>query len=519
MIRMIRRRLWASAWKDRSFSWRLSLMAIIPLLLIAVCEVIYLWGTRPKELNQDLRERGEIIAAAVAENGEYGLTSGNMRDLDRVVHSLVQADTWIYQVEVYNAERRLKLLVRGKPGGHADGGVVYANVFRRTLPVDDFGGEDTPHLSGAAGRGAETTEVIGEVRVFLSRGPAEAKQRRRIVSQSILLVVVGALSAWVAAILGKALHRPMNSAIRALREIRGGDYAVNLPVDDGGEMGELLDTINKMSASLDDAKRDLENKVWKRTRDLEASVEQVRKADAEKRRLIQKVDSAVEDERKSISIEIHDELNAALLGARYSSRRILDMTEVLPAGEAASVIKDSAESIVRVTSELYSSARKIVRRLRPEVLDMLGLQGAIEEMLQTYESAPGAPTFAFRQSGDFQRINGGLAIAAYRLIQECVSNVMKHAHASHVVVVAQIRDAAPGAILRLVVMDDGIGFDPDKVQEGIGLIGMRERVYAFKGTLELSTGTGTGTKIEISLPLENDSEKPDSQSDLSQGGA
>ena len=96
---------------------------------------------------------------------------------------------------------------------------------------------------------------------------------------------------------------------------------------------------------------------------------------------------------------------------------------------------------------------------------------------------------------------------------------MKHAHASHVVVVAQIRDAAAGTILRLVVMDDGIGFDPDKVQEGIGLIGKRERVYAFKGTLELSTGTGTGTKIEFSLPLENDSEKPDSQADLSQGGA
>src|SRR5207237_4644668 len=136
-----------------------------------------------------------------------------------------------------------------------------------------------------------------EVRVFLSKEPAKLKQERRIISQLVLLLVVGSTSIWVATLLGKALHRPMNTAIRALREIRGGDYAVQLEVDDGGEMGELLDAINEMSSSLDEAKRHLEEKVKARTRDLEASMDELKKSDAEKRRLIQKVDSAVEDER------------------------------------------------------------------------------------------------------------------------------------------------------------------------------------------------------------------------------
>jgi two-component system sensor histidine kinase UhpB len=374
-------------------------------------------------------------------------------------------------------------------------------VFRQALSIDDFGSDETIHFAGDEVERVATKEDIGEVRVFLSKEPARVKQERRIISQLVLLLVVGSTSIWVATLLGKALHRPMNTAIRALREIRGGDYVVKLEVDDGGEMGELLDAINEMSSSLDEAKRHLEEKVKARTRDLEASMDELKKSDAEKRRLIQKVDSAVEDERKSIAVEIHDELNAALLGARYSSRRILDMAAALPAGNEAKVIKESADSIINVTSALYTSARKIVRRLRPEVLDMLGLEGAVEEMLQTYEAAPGAPAFTFQSSGDFARVDGTLAIAAYRLIQECVSNVVKHAGATQGIVMAQVRDAAEEQQLRLAVVDDGVGFDPQSVQEGIGLIGMKERVYAFGGVLTLKTGPGAGTRVEIQLPL------------------
>lgn len=501
MISAIRKRVWAWSWKDRSISWRLSVIAIIPLMLMALGELVYLLNSSPYEARQDLREHGEILAAAVAENSEYGLTSGNLKDLERVVRSLVVVDKWIYTIEVFDANGILKVAVRSKEARQSNGGEFGARVYRHALPVDDFGRDDAPHFAGDQQERAETTEVIGTVRVVLSQQQAEAKQKRRMLSQLFLLAVVVPTSIWVATLLGKALHRPMDIAIRALRDIRGGDYAVQLDVDDGGEMGELLDAINDMSGSLNEAKRNLEAKVQARTRDLEASRNQALKADAEKRRLIQKVDSAVEDERKSIAIEIHDELNAALLGARYSSRRILDMVAASPPTAENAVIRESAESIIKVTSELYTSARKIVRRLRPEVLDMLGLEGAVEEMLQTYEAAPGAPAFTLKSTGDFGQLEGALAIAAYRLIQECVSNVVKHAKAAQVMVMVQVRDQGDDRALRLAVIDDGVGFDPDKVQEGIGLIGMKERVYAFAGTLELKTGPGAGTHVEILLPL------------------
>jgi two-component system sensor histidine kinase UhpB len=489
------------AWKNRSISWRLSVIAIIPLMLMVVAELVYGSMSRPYEIRQDLEERGRIVAAAIAENSEYGLTSGNFKDLEQMARSLVQADRWIYQIEVFNARRERKLVVRAQDSRVAGGGSFEEKVVRHTLPVDDFGSDEGIHFSGELGERAATSEAIGQVRVLLSAEPVEAKQKRRFLWQLILLSVVAPISVWVAMLLGKALHRPMTNAIRALRVIRGGDYAVQLNVNDGGEMGELLDAINDMSCSLDEAKRDLEAKVLARTRDLEASRNEAVKADAEKRRLIQKVDSAVEDERKSIAVEIHDELNATLLGARYSSRRILDMVAALPPGEESAVIKESAESIIKITSDLYSSARKIVRRLRPEVLDMLGLEGAIEEMLQTYASAPGAPAFTFNADGDFGLVDEALAIAAYRLIQESVSNVIKHADAGEAMVIAQIRETGGERVLLLAVIDDGVGFDPDTVHEGIGLIGMRERVHAFAGSLQLKTGVNAGTRIEIQLPL------------------
>jgi two-component system sensor histidine kinase UhpB len=497
----LHRRLWAWSWKNRSISWRLSVIAIIPLMLVTIGEVLYLAKSTPYELRQDLREHGEMFAAAIAENSEHGLTSGKLNDLRRVVRSLVQADKWIYRVDIFDEQGLLKLSVTPKDERTASGERYEARVFRRTLPTGDAEKDDAAGALDELQGSAQTTELIGLVRVSLSEGPAKEKQKRKIYSQSLLLLCVGLISIWVAALLGKALHRPMDIAIRALRQIRGGDYAVRLAVDDGGEMGELLDAINGMSSSLNEAKRDLEEKVQARTRDLETSMVRLKKADAEKRRLIQKVDSIVEDERKSIAVEIHDELNAALLGARYSSSRILDMAAALPPSTQRDVIKDSAESILSVTSSLYTSARKIVRRLRPEVLDMLGLQGAIEEMLQTYEAAPGAPTFTFRHSGDFNQVSSALAITAYRLIQECVSNVIKHSGATSAMVLARVSSAAPEQELRVIVIDDGVGFDPDTVPEGIGLIGMKERAQAFSGSLTLKTGAGAGTRIDIVLPL------------------
>ena len=260
-------------------------------------------------------------------------------------------------------------------------------------------------------------------------------------------------------------------------------------------MGELQASIGEMSVALDQSKQDLENKVAERTRDLLASRNEALRADADKRKLIQKVNSIIEDERKSIAVEIHDELNASLIAVRLESQTIQQLAAKATPGEEIDQIRAKAQAITKLALDLYANGRRLVRRLRPEVLDMLGLQGAVEEMVSHYRSS--GVHVDFQSEGDFSKLGNELAISAYRIVQEALSNVMKHANAGYARVRLVLAD--DHETLRIEVQDDGDGFDPAVASEGIGIIGMRERVFALHGSMHVESQPGEGTLVAIVL--------------------
>jgi two-component system sensor histidine kinase UhpB len=223
---------------------------------------------------------------------------------------------------------------------------------------------------------------------------------------------------------------------------------------------------------------------------LRQSMQALREADAEKRRLIGRVNTAVEDERKAIALEIHDELNATLIAVRLESQQIAQLAGQAGQDEA---IRSKAHAITKLALGLYNSGRSLVRRLRPEVLDMLGLEGAIEEMVRQYDSNHPDCCFTLRTTGDFGGLDSGVAISVYRLVQEALSNVVKHSRATSAVV-ELVRE---GDSLRLLVSDNGIGFDPVSVAAGIGIVGMKERVHALDGSFTMDSSRGT--RITITL--------------------
>lgn len=221
----------------------------------------------------------------------------------------------------------------------------------------------------------------------------------------------------------------------------------------------------------------------------------VRAADAEKRRLLQRVTTAVEDERKAIALEIHDELNATLIAVRLEAQQIAGLAAALQPADAAEKVRDKAQAITRLALGLYNSGRTLVRRLRPEMLDMLGLQGALEEMVRQVGSSHPACRFSLHTEGDFAGLDGDAAISAYRIVQEALSNIVKHARAGTASVEVARRDDA----LHIAVTDDGIGFDPARTAAGVGLAGMRERVQALGGSFAMDCTSGT--RIAITLPV------------------
>ena len=225
---------------------------------------------------------------------------------------------------------------------------------------------------------------------------------------------------------------------------------------------------------------------------LQASMQAVRAADAEKRRLLQRVNTAVEDERSAIALEIHDELNATLIAVRLEAQQVASLAAQVQPEETAAKIRDKAQAITRLALGLYNSGRALVRRLRPEMLDMLGLQGALEEMVRQFDGTDCHVTL--QADGDFQGLDGEVAISAYRIVQEALSNIAKHARASR----ASVHLARHADGLQITVIDNGIGFDPARTAAGVGLAGMRERVQALGGSFAMDSTSGT--RIEITLP-------------------
>ena len=487
-------------WRSWSIGLRMAFITMLPVVFLFTSFVWYSWYAHRAQVAEELAERGRILARALAETSEYNVISGNLTDLRLTINGLVQSDKSIYRIDVVDATGKRAVRVTSESALDAEPHYYEAAIRKQVVWINLFTDNGIPHVSASSDTRPPTltTEVVGAVRVTMSPANMLDKQARRFqveVAMAALALVASGVLAWV---LARSLILPLRDAIGALREIRGGNYRIELPVTTSGEIGELQGSIGEMSVALDQSKQDLENKVAARTQDLLESRNEALRADADKRKLIQKVNNIIEDERKSIAIEIHDELNASLIAVRLEAQSIAMLSTKAPAGPEVEDIRNKAQAITKLALDLYANGRRLVRRLRPEVLDMLGLHGAVEEMLRHYDSGSGC-RFAFHSEGDFSRLGNELAISAYRIVQEALSNVMKHAGASFAQV-SLVLDEDEN-VLRIAVEDDGQGFEPALRSEGIGIIGMRERVYALRGAIAVRSAPQRGTTVAITLPL------------------
>jgi two-component system sensor histidine kinase UhpB len=495
-------------WTDWSIGTRLVWITFVPVAVLFCTIVSFTYFARLAEVRAEVIERGKVVATALAESSEYSLVTGNFSELERISKGFLKADGSIREIRVLDTQNRTVFRIASAAPADASIPVAASAVVKQVLTVADFGATGEPHLTSAIGDSSTTIKpsVIGRALVSMSAVDVLAVQKRRLYLQTAIALLALLGSIFVAYVLSTTLKRPLAMIIEAVNSIRAGRYDVDVAVTSGGEIGDLQTSIKEMSISLNESKQGLERKVQERTIALEQSRNEAVKANYEKRKLIQKVNTAVEDERKSISIEIHDQLNATLIAAKLNSERILHLAQLEPSEAASSEIGARAQTIMNLTLELYENARIIVRRLRPEVLDMLGLRGAIEEMILTYNASHPSCHFEFRENGDCSKLEGGLSITIFRLIQEGLSNVVKHAEASQAYVTLKVDE--PGKTVRLVVLDNGVGCNVSAEGEGIGLIGMKERVFPYNGSFQFESQPGQGTKITICLPLMHEPQDP-----------
>lgn len=232
--------------------------------------------------------------------------------------------------------------------------------------------------------------------------------------------------------------------------------------------------------------KDLEWQVEQRTKEISSILDQLR-------RLSGSMMTNQEKERSAIARELHDELGQVLTALRMDSvwlRSRLKQTDV----EASQRVSSMCELIDKTIEEV----RGLALRLRPGILDNLGLVDALEWYTADFERRTGI-TCLF-EHGNIPHITDTVATAAYRIAQEALTNVARHADASHVEVILQNEQH----ILKLTVVDNGRGFITNKVSEteALGLVGMRERAALVDGVLDVQSGIGKGTQVNLEIPVD-----------------
>jgi len=223
--------------------------------------------------------------------------------------------------------------------------------------------------------------------------------------------------------------------------------------------------------------------VW-RLRVLEKRSDQ---AEHQMRELSQQLVNAQEEERKHLSRELHDHVAQVLTGLRMELGRI----ERLSPAVAAAVSECKA-----LVDDMFLTVRTLALCLRPSMLDDLGLQAALEWHVRDFMSRY-AIKVDLKMAGDFDRLPESHRTCVYRVVQEALTNCVRHADAHNIAVDVTTQDHE----LQLSVSDDGVGLNPAHRGRGLGLIGIDERVKELHGTVIISPDGARGTTVAVRLPL------------------
>ena len=238
----------------------------------------------------------------------------------------------------------------------------------------------------------------------------------------------------------------------------------------------------------------LEQGVEARTADLYASQLALQRSEEQLHTLTGRILTAQEEERRRIAQDLHDDVNQRL------ALLMLDLQEVdRQIGPAPGDAQAGLHNALKGLEELSDDVRFMAYRFHPSILDDLGLKAALQRLLDDFSSRTGVKTLFVHQPIDHQ-LDKTTSTALYRVVQESLSNIARHAKAARVEVEVTVEDE--GGVV--VVRDDGRGFDQlaiDRAEGGLGLLNMRERLLAVHGFCEVESHPGRGTTVSMYVPL------------------
>lgn len=327
--------------------------------------------------------------------------------------------------------------------------------------------------------------------------PAFAMERRLLVIGS-LTIPLALLFAWGVA---RSVTKPLAVLTQASERIARGDLDETIPPFGADEIGRLGRSFDQMRRALKESleavaegRRDLEKRVQERTQELEVLYRELQREEEARGELLKKVITVQEEERKRIARELHDETSQALT--------TLLLTVETSAGSAPEQFREKLTHMKATANRTLDSIHRLIFDLRPSVLDDLGLVSALRWAAES-RLEPMGIDLSFEVLGAERRLSPEVEITLFRVGQEAISNIAKHADANSVRIAAEFG----GNYFRLQVEDDGKGFRPETVPvsgeaaRGLGLLGIRERAALIGGTIAVQSEPGKGTRIRVEVPV------------------
>ncbi len=306
-----------------------------------------------------------------------------------------------------------------------------------------------------------------------------------LLAQVTLFVLADLLIFWL---VGRWLA-PLEKVERGLREIEQGSHAVRLPPLPGKEAGQMGRAFNRMAQAVGDS-------IAAR----QASAEVQARLEAQ-REFTMLLHARIEDERAALARELHDELGQSLTAIRSIAKSMAQHPDV-----AGGPLERHVQMLFDTAGMTSDAMHRMIPRLRPIQLEGMGLVDAVRDLLTDTQLKNPELRLELAAGDQLPPLDDALELTAYRIVQEALTNVVRHAGASR----AHVEIALEGTTLRLTIADNGKGA-ATLVREGhYGVRGMQERAEAHGGSIRFGAGPDGGLEVQVNLPLGSESKgKPE----------
>ena len=327
-----------------------------------------------------------------------------------------------------------------------------------------------------------------------SEALAGIRSARNVAFGVLLLSVLATAAAgwWVAA----RLVRPLAALGSAATALASGDSEAPLPHTRIIETDRLAHAFRQMRAALAARTGELqrsEANLRETADDLASANETLNQSRLQLQALTRRLMEVQESERQAMSRDLHDTAGQSMTALKLGLEMLLRETD------ASAAMHDQIAELRQTAVGVMEDLHRLAVNLRPSSLDRFGLEAALNQLVSAFCKQSDAEIGLMVDGMEGERLPGEVETALYRVIQELLTNIVRHAHASHVSVIVR-REAGR---VQVIVEDDGAGLDvEDAFRRGrLGLLGMRERAEMLGGGLVIESRPGAGTTVVVEIPL------------------